>query len=320
MKRPAKAKRKSKRAGQALDSKSLPKYQREPRRVSFQFTDRDVEILRALNRYRYLRTGQIHQLLFSDNGTVQSARRRLRNLYHHGYIARAQPYVQVGKPLPEIAYYIDRKGRKVLREHGENPYIWRKGGEVKYHFLEHAIALSEFRIHFEKAVARLPDVELELFIPDFQMREAAEQYAGRKRYLLFREAFHPVHRKNFVVHPDALIVLSLSVGGVKQQLMLCLEIDRGTEGLERIRDKLTGYHLAKEQRLFRQFGDISNFFVLFQAPSEKRSDSIFHALVDHIGATLARVTSAGEVTQDSVLTGTIWRDPEGNRKAIFRNM
>jgi hypothetical protein len=278
-----------------------------------------VEILHALNRFRYLRTGQVHELLFSENTTIQSARRRLRNLYHHGLIARAQPYVQVGKPAPEITYYLDRKGRNVLREQGiEEVHLWRKGGEVKYHFLEHAIALSQFRIHLEKAVAAMDDVELELFIPEFEMRRAAEDYAGRKRYLLFREAFHPVHQQNFVVHPDALIVLSRQVQGSKRHLMLCLEIDRGTEGLEKIRDKLTGYQLAKEQKLFRPIADIPNFFVLFQAPTERRATSIFHGLVDHVGADITRVGSAEEITAETILSANIWRDAEGKRKAIVR--
>jgi len=98
----------------ALNSQ-LSKYKRPSKPVPFQITDRDLEILRALNRYRYMRTGQVHQLLFSENGTQQSVRRRLRALFQNRYIARAQPYVQVGKPAPEIAYFLDRKGRQIMR-------------------------------------------------------------------------------------------------------------------------------------------------------------------------------------------------------------
>ena len=48
-------------------TKPLAKFKRSPDRVAFQMTDRDIEILQALNRYRYLRTGQIHELLFGEN-------------------------------------------------------------------------------------------------------------------------------------------------------------------------------------------------------------------------------------------------------------
>ena len=300
-------------------NKPLAKYAREPKRVSFQMTDRDLEILRALNRYRYMRTGQVHQLLFSENGTMQSARRRLRNLYHHRYIARAQPYVQVGKPAPEIAYFLDRKGREVLRSEGEIVRYWRKGTEVKYQFLEHAIAVSEFRLKLEKAVAAHDHLTLDRFIPDFQMRDEAERFVGKRRYLLYREAIHPALRKSFVIHPDALINLSAERDGKAGSRMLCLEVDRGTQGLEKIRDKLTGYHLAREQGLFRQFGDFHDFVVLFQAPGPKRAQSIFEALSDHVAASMARVTSADDVSSESLLTEPIWKDMSGEMRRIVRS-
>lgn len=299
-------------------TKPLAKYAREPKRVSFQVTDRDLEILRALNRYRYMRTGQVHQLLFSDNGTMQSARRRLRNLYHHRFIARAQPYVQVGKPAPEIAYFLDRKGREVLRSEGEIVRYWRKGSEVKYQFLEHAIAVSEFRLKLEKAVTAQDHLKLDRFIPDFQMRDEAERFVGKKRYLLYREAVHPALRKSFVIHPDALIILSAERDGKTASRMLCLEVDRSTQGLEKIRDKLTGYHLAHEQGLFRQFGEFRDFVVLFQAPGTKRAQSIFEALSDHVAASMARVAEVHAVSSNSLLTEPIWKDMSGEMRSVLK--
>lgn len=304
--------------GTSFLTKPLPKYAREPKRVSFQVTDRDLEILRALNRYRYMRTGQIHDLLFSENGTMQSARRRLRNLYHHRFVARAQPYVQVGKPAPEIAYFLDRKGREVLRSEGEVVRYWRKGAEVKYQFLEHAVAVSEFRLKLEKAVAGQDHLSLDRFIPDFEMRDQAEQFVGKKRYLLYREAVHPALRKSFVVHPDALIALSAERDGKSASRLLFLEVDRGTQGLDKIRDKLTGYHLAREQGLFRQFGEFSDFVVLFQAPGEKRAQSIFGALSDHVAASMARVATASLVSCESLLTQPIWKDMRGEMRRLVK--
>lgn len=299
-------------------NKPLAKYAREPKRVSFQITDRDIEILQALNRFRYMRTGQVHELLFPGNTTMQSARRRLRNLYHHKYIARAQPYVQVGKPAPEIAYYLDRKGRNLLRQQGEIVRYWRKGGEVKYQFLEHALAVSQFRVHLERAVAAHDHISLDQFIPDFQMREQAERFVGKKRYLLYQEAMHPALRKSFVLHPDALIVLTAQRDGKSASRLLCLEVDRASQGLDRIRDKVTGYHLAKEQNLFRQYGDFSDFVVLFQAPSERRSTALFSALVDHVAAPAVRVAPAHNVTTTSLLTEPVWKDMGGEMRRILK--
>ena len=299
-------------------SKSLPKYKRVPDRVAFQMTDRDIEILQALNRYRYLRTGQIHELLFGDNTTQQSARRRLRNLYHHSYVARAQPFVKVGEPVPEIAYYLNTKGRAVLREHGEVVRYWRKASEVKYQFLEHALALSGFRVKLEKAVAQIDGASIGRFIPDFEMRDEAEKYVGKKRYLLYRELIHPVNRKTYIVHPDALIELCYEKDGKSASRLIFVEIDQGTQSLERIRDKVTGYHLAREQKLFVQYGGHSDFLLLFQTQSAKRCKNLLESLVDHVASGIVRAATAAELSPESILTEPVWRDVQGEGKRLFR--
>lgn len=293
-------------------------YKRDAGSGSFHFTDRDLEILRALNRYRYMRTGQIHALLFSDNGTLQSARRRLRHLFDHKYIARAKPYVQVGKPAPETTYYLDRKGRALLREEGQVVKYWRKGGDVKYQFLEHAVAISQFRLHLELAVSTVDHVTLGRFIPDFEMRDNAENFAGKKRYELHKDVFHPVLRKSFIVHPDGLIVLNASKDGKTGSKLICLEVDRGTEGLDRIRDKLTGYHLAKENNLFQKYGYFKDFTVLFQAHTQKRAQTIFEALSDHVASDIAWVGCAEDVTSESIVSQPIWKNLKGQSKQVVR--
>lgn len=297
-------------------SKPLSQYKREPDRVSFQLTDRDVDILKALNRYRYMRTSHIHDLLFPENSGSQSARRRLRNLYHHRYIARAQPYVQVGKAKPEITYFLDQKGRQVLREHDETVRYWRKGSEVKYLFLNHALALTTFRIKFEKAVAAIEGATIDRFIPDFDMRAEAEKYIGKNRYTLYSEVLNPANRKTYTVHPDALIQLTIARDGKSATRLIFVEIDQGTQALERIREKVTGYWLYQEQKLFEQFGMFSSFLVLFEAPTQRRADTLFNGLLDHIGAGFVRVAAAPSLSSESLLTQPVWKGMNGEMKSV----
>jgi len=176
--------------------------------------------------------------------------------------------------------------------------------------------VSQFRVHLERAVAQLNDVSLDLFIPDFQMREQAEGFVGKKRYLLYRETIHPANRKSYVVHPDALIVLTVDRNGKKSSRMLCLEIDHGTQGLERIRDKMTGYRLAKQENLLKQFSGLSSFIVLFQANTQRRAGNIFDALVDHASDDMARVTARETVTPETIISEPIWRELSGQLKRI----
>ena len=87
----------------------LPVYQRRPGQVSGQLVERDVEILRLLQTYRYLQTGQIHQLLWPGK-SIQPARKRLRFLFHHGYVNKMPMLVKPGRGGTEDAFFLDRLG------------------------------------------------------------------------------------------------------------------------------------------------------------------------------------------------------------------
>src|SRR5512133_2108564 len=87
--------------------------QKTPRR--FVLTARDTEILRAVARYRYLRTGQVHRLLFAPAG-AQMARRRLRQLASDScrYLGKAEFVLQTEGAPYEIAYFLAPPGIKYL--------------------------------------------------------------------------------------------------------------------------------------------------------------------------------------------------------------
>jgi len=301
-----------------MTDKRRGKFIRDPGKTTFQMTDRDVEILKALNRYRYMRTGQIHSLLFPNTETKQPAARRLRNLYHHQFVSRATPYVKLGQPMPEIAYYLGRKGRALLRDQGVVVKYYRKSSEIKYQFLNHALAISEFRVALERAVEDLDNLILDRFIPDFEMKKEASAYAGRRRYLLCTEITHPAYQKTFIVHPDALIKIDLRKDEKSAPLLLFLEVDQGTEGMERIRDKMTGYMLAIRQGIFRHYGGDAPVLVLFQAHNEKRAQVIFEALADHAGSAFVRVTHADQVKPDNLFFEKIWRRADGAYVSLYR--
>ena len=102
-------------------------------------------------------TGQIKRLLFPGNSDAQAARNRLRLLYDHGFLGRLQPYVRLGESTAtETAYYIEKKARALLGEAGEVIPPYATGANVKHLFIEHALDLSEFRLHLEVALQEQP--------------------------------------------------------------------------------------------------------------------------------------------------------------------
>jgi len=296
----------------------LPKHERAMKPVAFVLTDRDLEILKAVNRYRYLRTGQIKRLVFPGNTTEQSARRRLKYLFHNGYLGRVMPFVRIGEGSSETAYYLDKAGRDVLQQAGEEVGAYAFGGQVKHQFLDHALDISEFRVHLELALADHPVVEIHRFTADFEVKAHTTGAIGKKRYKLFDEVAHPVSKESYVVYPDALITLK-GKGSLEQfQRLYFVEIDRGTEGLNVIKDKIIGYSLYLKQNVFAKFGKFKAFVVLLQTNSRKRAENIRHFLTGVDGAELVWVTDANQVTQETIATAPIWQDHERKARAILK--
>lgn len=297
----------------------LPKHERAGKPVAFVLTDRDLEIFRVVNRYRYLRTGQIKRLVFPDNTTEQSTRRRLKYLFHNGYLGRVMPFVRIGEGSSETAYYLDKAGRDLLEQAGEEVGGYASGGQVKHQFLDHALDISEFRVNLELALADHPAVEIHRFTADFEVKGQTAGAIGKKRYKLYDEVTHPVTRAPFVVYPDALIVLKGKGKHEDYQRLYFLEIDRGTEALNVIKDKVIGYSLYLKQKVFAKFGKFDkNFVVLLQINSKKRAENIRHFLTGIDGAELVWITDTSQVKQETIATSPIWQDHELKTRAIVK--
>jgi len=284
----------------------LPRDKRQD--VPFSLTERDIDILRAVNRYRYLQTSQIQRLVFPDNKTKQSTARRLKYLYHAKYLGRIQPYIVPGKGGAEVAYFLDTKGQKLLTEMGEQVSVFKKSHQVKTVFLQHALDLSEFRLNVELALQNHPVVELARFTCDFEMKGHTDEAMRLKRYKLYYELNHPLSKERYVVYPDGLMILQGKGEYARKQRLYFVEIDRGTETLSTIRKKVIGYNLYQQENVQKKFGSFDDFVVLIQTSSQKRAANIRKNLVDQPGANFVYVTSVGEVTAHTIFSEPIWLD------------
>ena len=290
---------------------------RQPKNIQFQVTERDILILEALKRYRYLKTSQISRLIFPENKTIQSTRRRLKYLFHAGMIGRLQPFIQVGKSSGETAYYLEKKAWDFIEDGGSTPR-YGKVKNVKPQFLEHALAVSEFRLNLESACKVNEVVELHRFVADFELKENFENLAGKHRYRLFDEVNDPISKQTHIVYPDALFILRGKGKKYQQfQRLFFVEIDRGTEGLRVVQDKLTGYHLYKREEIFKKYGQFDDFRVLFQVPSEKRLENIVD-LTENFASELSIWSTLGNMASGSDLLGDpIWYNQNADRISIL---
>lgn len=176
---------------------NLSRRKRQPKAVAFKLVERDLEILRTLVRYKYLRTSQIKRLHFSENASIQSARRRLKYLFHHGYVGRIEALVKPGSGAAETAYFIKAKGIEFLDDEFPNLVLPKKRDRVKPQYLNHALDVSEFQLVLEQALQDHPTAELHRFVADHELKDKASKAVGRQRYKLFDQVQHP-DRKSVV--------------------------------------------------------------------------------------------------------------------------
>jgi Replication-relaxation len=262
----------------------LPRFKRAPARGMI-LTPRDLDILRAVHRYRLLRSTHLTALA---DGSRQTTLRRLQLLFHHGYLDRPAAqldwYVRGSEPL---AYALGNRGAQALAAEGElksGALRWDKNRNVSRQFLRHTLAVAEVMVAVEVACRDTEGVAL------IQPEEilAAVPEATRRLRLPFRwqvEVTEGEKLQHLGVEPDR--VFGLRFGGrppSRDRAYFFLEADRGTmpvtrEGLAQtsFRRKLIGYRETWRQGLHRTHLGIPNFRVLTVTTSRERVGHLVEA-------------------------------------------
>src|ERR1700674_1354600 len=226
-----------------------PRFERAPV-AGMVLTHRDLEILRAVQRHRLLRSTHLIALL---DGSRQTTLRRLQLLFHHGYLDR---------PAAQLDWYAK----------GSEPMVYALGNRGAA-----VLAVAEVMVAFEVACRDTEGVE---FIRAEEVLAAAPE-ATRRLRLPFRwqvevQEGGKLHRLG--VEPDR--VFGLRFAGAPEQRRCAyffLEADRGTmpvarKGLDQtsFRRKLLGYRETWRQGLHRRHLGIPNFRVLTVTTGEER--------------------------------------------------
>lgn len=286
--------------------------------IPFQMTERDIAILKALARYRYMRTGQIKRLLFPDNKTLQPVRRRLRHLRTHKYIGHLQTVISTARPNPEMAFYLTPKGIDAITTEGAELPNYAHAKQVKHTFLEHALDVSEWRLAVEQATSNHPLIRLQRFIADHELKSNLAGLHAQHRYRLFNQVKHPASQEFYTVYPDALMILAGRGEDARLNRLYLVEIDRATEGLNIIRNKVIGYHLFRAARMQDKWGVPGDFRVLIQTTSARRAQNIREAVIETSGSDLVWVTHHTAVNQETIFSDSIWLDVSGNSHSMLK--
>jgi Replication-relaxation len=261
-----------------MESHRLPRFRRGSVTTPIQLTQRDHAIIRQVQRHRFLRSWQIIALA---GGSPQQILRRLKLLYHHGYLERPRAqldyYHQSGSR--HIVYGLGNKSRAVLKpEPGFGFHQSRWSEKNRYAgrmFLEHALLVSDVMVTIELAcrkdggVRLLHEDQLEMKAKDKPLQWKVKVQGGMK----------------LTVVPDRVFALEYQgQSGRSQRVYFFLEADRGTMPVVRrtlsqtsFRRKLIAYEATWTQNLHHSKLGIHRFRVLTVTTSAGRIKSFINA-------------------------------------------
>lgn len=253
-----------------------PRFRRAENFTPMELTARDAEILRVVNRHRFLRSHQIADLV---TGSRQQVLRRLQKLYHHGYVERPtcqlDYYQRAGSR--SIAYGLASRGAAHLRRTDNISFSrldWTsRNRAVKRLFLEHALMVSDFMVSLEIACRKRDDVRL--LIED----EIPLPAATHKERDPFHWTVAVSGKEKLRVIPDR--VFALEFADERERILCFLEADRGTMPIHRLRHdassferKFAAYEAAWTQGIPRSRFGYSRVRVLTVTNSQERVSNL----------------------------------------------
>ena len=256
----------------------LPRFKRAPTVAPMRLTERDRDIIRLVHRHRFLRSPQIAALM---GGSPQHLLRRLKLLYHHGYLERPRcqldSYYRPGSH--HIIYGLGNKSRAFLQQELNVDFreasLGEKNRGVGRIFLEHALLVSDVMVSLELACRKHEGIRL-LYEDQLALHSERQPFQWR------------VKTRGGIwlgVIPDRVFALEYTDENAQlERVHFFLEADRGTmpvirSGLTQTSfyRKLIAYEATWTQKIHQRRLGIHRFRVLTVTTVAARVKSLLDA-------------------------------------------
>ena len=257
--------------------------------ASLALTDRDVEILLALEQHRFLTTDHLLQL--TGTTSRQAMNRRLRRLYDAKYIdrPRAQMHAMACGDKRPMIYALGNDGAALLSNRFQmalpDIYWTEKNRRVKEKFVEHTLGIADFMVGME--VACRQSGRLKLIHRDEILASAPEATRRKRDPFRWQTRIHWDNQwHEIAIVPDAVFGLQyLDKPEGMNRAYFFVEIDRGTMPILRrdIRQssfarKLHSYADTFDRKLHTDQLAIKNFRLLTVTTSADRIATMCQAV------------------------------------------
>ncbi len=298
----------------------------DPRELTLS-EEHDLETCRHLARCRALSSDLIVQLVGDPQVGDQRLRKRLCQLFRHGYLDRPQEQqVHAVKPggrwggAKPLVYALGRRGAQAIA--GEEEFAGldgkrfdRNNKEIKERQIAHALLISQVYATLWRACKARPDVARFHFWQ--QGSDLHDAFVVDSAGNLVRGRAPSPGDTRHVVYPDGFLGLLVPglPGDRDQQLNFFLEADRDTVDLKRMALKYRAFWKFNRLGLHTANWDIQRFRVLTVTVSEGHRQSLREAARkadDHqIGSSLFLFASASAIRLDEPesIFAKIWQTP-----------
>ena len=256
----------------------LPRFKRAPTAAPMRLTERDRRIIRLVHRHRFLRSSQIVALL---GRSPQQLLRRLKLLYHHGFLERPRcqidSYYRPGSR--HIIYGLGNKSLAFLKQELNVDFREVSWGEknrgVGRIFLEHALLVSDVMVSLELACRKHGGIKL-LYEDQLALHSERQPFQWRVKT-------HGGIRLGVI--PDRVFALQYrDQNGQLERVHYFLEADRGTMPVVRsgltqtsFYRKLLAYEATWTQKIHQRHLGIHRFRVLTVTTIAARVKSLLEA-------------------------------------------
>jgi len=293
------------------------------------FQERDGAILWAIYVYGGLLARRHLQEMFFPGTTLRALQKRLAKLVDNGYLARPTTHQRRTQPIPEPQiYWLGWKGmlwiaaqmgveveppanlgenhiRKMEKQLRDQGIRWLR--EPRWTQIAHDLAVVDFRLAVERAVAEVPSFSLEEWIFESEFRSEGDTISYQ-----VPGADGKVRQAKKRVYPDGYFVV-VDEGRLAQGLLararFLLELDNATHANERFgREKVApgvAYIKSKEYRV--RFGVNSGRWLVVTT-GERRMRNLMRQTQQVAGAEAGvfLFTTFDRLGTGNVLTDPVW--------------
>lgn len=291
----------------------------------FWFMQRDLEILKAVYRYRLMIRSQIERLLFSSSSDQvpkdTRAKTRLRLLTQHRYLNQIIRPTYSSEGSKPLIYRLALKSAQLFAQYTGIPFnqfnYWRKRDDLKKRktkvrdwFLEHGLALTDIRIAIDQAVVK-NGFSIEEERDDFDFKTAQDW--DRVKITFPGKGLEEVR-----INPDYLMRLRTPKG----KAHFFLEVDRSTETISKTwQKKILGYKkFILSGDFTKRYGGSRSLRILTTTPSLERAQNLAKAAETYGPKEASQIfwfATKDDVTTKDPLTFPIWlRAGETTKRAI----